>query len=94
MNSDPDMVLVPIPLRESVTARVHFPLDLTPAEARKIGAVVAAYAQQDPPKAQRPAPSPGRRAGGLARAARLTSEERIAIARRAAQARWGRRDKP
>lgn len=36
----------------------------------------------------------GGKKGGRARAAKLTSEQRSEIARRAAVARWGRRDKP
>lgn len=36
--------VIPIPLRADVTAHVHIPLDLTVAEARKIAAVVMAYA--------------------------------------------------
>jgi hypothetical protein len=36
--------IVPIPLRSDFTVRVHIPLDLTEAEARKIGNVMLAYA--------------------------------------------------
>ena len=36
--------VIPIPLRADVTAHLHIPLDLTEAEARKIAAVVLAYA--------------------------------------------------
>ncbi len=40
-----DMTLVPIVLRaDGTTARVHFPTDLTPAEADKIARVIKAYA--------------------------------------------------
>jgi hypothetical protein len=39
--------VVPIPLRSDFTARIHIPLDLTEAEARKICAVVMAYANAD-----------------------------------------------
>jgi hypothetical protein len=45
--------VIPIPLRADVTAHVHIPLDLTEAEARKIAAVVLAYASADTlPKGQ------------------------------------------
>lgn len=43
--------VIPIPLREDFTARVHIPLDLTEAEAEKIARVVKAYAG---PKFMRP----------------------------------------
>lgn len=36
--------VIPIPLRADVTAHIHIPLDLTVAEARKVCAVVMAYA--------------------------------------------------
>jgi hypothetical protein len=36
--------IIPIPLRAGFTARVHIPLDITEREARKIGAVLVAYA--------------------------------------------------
>lgn len=36
--------VIPIPLREDFTARIHIPLDLTEAEAEKIARVVKSYA--------------------------------------------------
>ncbi len=39
--------VIPIPLRADVVAHIHIPLDLTEAEARKIAAVVLAYASVD-----------------------------------------------
>lgn len=40
--------IIPIALREDVTARVHIPDDLTPGEAEKIARVVKAYATPTP----------------------------------------------
>lgn len=37
--------IIPIPLRPDYVARVQLPLDLTAAEARKVAAVVLAYAK-------------------------------------------------
>lgn len=43
-----DMTLVPVMLRQDgTTARIHFPTDLTEAEADKIARVVKAYATGD-----------------------------------------------
>lgn len=46
MMDRPDVI--PIPLRENFTARVHIPPDLTEAEARKIGRVLLGFAQTHP----------------------------------------------
>lgn len=45
MSERPDVI--PIPLREDFIARVHIPLDLTELEARKMGAVLLAYARPE-----------------------------------------------
>jgi hypothetical protein len=45
-----DMILVPILLRaDGITARIHFPANLTEAEAEKISRVIKAYAVLPPP---------------------------------------------
>lgn len=76
-----DERILSIPIREGVAVNVFgLPLDLTPAEAAKIGRVLVAMST--------PAPS-GRRVGGIARAASLTPERRSEIARIGAKVRWG-----
>ena len=43
-----DDTIFPIPLRDGVIVRVQgLPIDLTPAEANKIGAVIMAYVQKE-----------------------------------------------
>lgn len=39
--------VIPIPIRADFVVRVHIPLDLTEAEARKIANVVMAYATEE-----------------------------------------------
>jgi len=42
--SEPPWIVVPIAIRDGETVRMHFPADLTPAEAEKVARVIRAYA--------------------------------------------------
>lgn len=44
MNEAPRMMLVPIALRDGLEVRMHFPADITKAEAEKVARVIMAYA--------------------------------------------------
>lgn len=47
--ADPKMILVPVALREDyLMAHMHFPVDLTQAEAEKISRVILAYPSPQP----------------------------------------------
>jgi hypothetical protein len=37
-------IVVPVAIREDEVVRLHFPADITPAEASKVARVIAAYA--------------------------------------------------
>ncbi len=81
-------------IRDGVVHIEGAPDDLTAAEARAIGRVLAARAR-DIAQARREAREKELgvwrhgAAGGVARASKLTPERRQEIARRAARARWG-----
>jgi hypothetical protein len=44
MNSVNGYILVPIAIREEDMVRIHFPADITPAEAERVARVIRAYA--------------------------------------------------
>lgn len=41
---DDGFVLVPVPIREDATVRLHFPTNITKKEAEKVARVIVAYA--------------------------------------------------
>lgn len=44
---EPEMFIIPIPLRSDLTVKIQLPLNLSESEAEKIGAVVRAFAFGD-----------------------------------------------
>lgn len=44
MNSISGYILVPIAIRDGEQVRIHFPADITPAEAERLARVIRAYA--------------------------------------------------